>query len=158
MVKVSRPSCCSCSDGCSCSSSISIHCKKKKGHEDLDSWFCSNPRYSSVTYFILSNFCNFSQLVLSTHPFLLYQFCYLINLSSSYQSFVIFSPFLIYSLFYGIYSPYKCTCTTHQTHNSLPSFIVLTLSAPIYLSISPDVFGHRAILMWGIEAWLGVSS
>ncbi len=32
---------------------------------------CSNPRYSWVTYFILSNICNFSQLVLSilsTHP------------------------------------------------------------------------------------------
>ncbi len=34
-------------------------------------WTCSNPRHSWVTYFILSNFCNFSQLVLSilsTHP------------------------------------------------------------------------------------------
>ncbi len=75
--------------------------------------------------------------------------CRLIKLSSSYQSFVIFSPFLIYSLFYVIYEPYKCTCTTHHTHNSLSCFIVRTLSAPIYLSYSPAVFGHRAFLTMG---------
>ncbi len=34
-------------------------------------WVCSNPRYSWVTYYILSSICNFSQLVLSilsNHP------------------------------------------------------------------------------------------
>ncbi len=46
---------------------------------------CSNPRYSWVTYSILSNFCNFSQLVLPTHPLLFYQFL------SPYQSFVLLS-------------------------------------------------------------------
>ncbi len=78
---------------------------------------CSNPLYSWVTYFILSNICHFSQLVyLIYSPFVRFiNFCHLINLSSSYQSFVIFSPLIIYSLFYVIYSPYKCTCTTHQT-------------------------------------------
>ncbi len=45
---------------------------------------------------------------------------------------------------------------TPQTYNYLRCLIVRTLSAPIYLSNSTDVFGHRAILMWGIEAWLGI--
>ncbi len=123
---------------------------------------CSNPRYSWVTYFILSTFCSFSQLVLSTYPLWLYQFL------SPYQSFVVLSifchlltlsylfTFLRYIYIY-IYI-YKCTCTTHQTHNSLPCLIVRTHSAPIYLSNSPGVFGHRAILMWGIDAWLEISS
>ncbi len=46
---------------------------------------CSNPRYSWVTYFILSNFCNFTQLVLSTHPLLFYPFL------SYYQTYVVLS-------------------------------------------------------------------
>ncbi len=54
---------------------------------------CSNLRYSRVTCVILSNFCNFSLLILSTYPLLLYQFL------SSYQTFVIFSPLVIYSTF-----------------------------------------------------------
>ncbi len=115
-------------------------------------WSCSNPRYSWVTYFILSNFCNFSQLVLSilsTHPFSLYQ------ILSPYQSFVVLSNFChllapCYPLtFYVIISPYKCTYCTHHKHNSLSCFTVRTLSAPIYLSYSPGVFGHRAILTMG---------
>ncbi len=73
------------------------------------SWFleiCSNPQYSGVTYFILSNFCNFSQLVLSTHPLLLYQ------VLAPYQSFIVLSNFchlftLFYLLtFYFIYAHY----------------------------------------------------
>ncbi len=60
--------------------------------------------------------------------------------------------------FYVIYAPYKCTCCTHHKHNSLSCLIVHTLSAPIYLSNSPGVFGHRAILIWGIETWLGFFS
>ncbi len=54
---------------------------------------CCNLRCSWVICVSLLNFCNFSQLVLSTHPLLLYQFL------SSYQTFVIFSPFVICSLF-----------------------------------------------------------
>ncbi len=110
---------------------------------------CSNRRYSWVTYFILSNLCYFSQLVLSTHPLLLHQFL------SPYQSFAVLSNFchllaLCYLLaFYFIYVPYKCTCCTHDKHNSYSRLIVRTLSAPIYLSNSPGVFGHRAILIWG---------
>ncbi len=118
----------------------------------------SNPRYSWVTYFIWSNFCNFSQLVLSTHPLLLYQFL------SPYQSFVVLSnvchllaPCYLFT-FCVIFSPYKCTCCTHHTHNALSCFIVRTLSAPIQFPNSPGVFGHRAILtMGGIGPWLGVS-
>ncbi len=40
-------------------------------------------------------------------------------------------------------------------HNSLSNPIVRTPSAPIHFSNSTGVFGHRAILIWGIEAWLG---
>ncbi len=38
---------------------------------------------------------------------------------------------------------------TPQTQLSLSCLIVCTLSTPIYLSNSPGVFGHRAILIWG---------
>ncbi len=76
-----------------------------------------------MTCVILSNFCNFSQLVLSTHPLLLYQFL------SSHQTFVIFSPLVFYSLFYVIYAPYKCTCCTHHTNNPLSRLTVRMLSA-----------------------------
>ncbi len=79
---------------------------------------CSNPRYSWVTYFILSNFYNFSQFVVSTHPLLVYQFCHLINLSSSYQTSVIFSPFVIYSLFTLSTHPINAP-TVHITNTSL---------------------------------------
>ncbi len=113
--------------------------------------FYSNLRYSWLACIILSNFCNFSQLVLSTHPLLIYQ------VLSSYKNFAVknltnFCHFLTlcYLLtFYVIYAPYKCTCCTHHRHNSLSCLIVRTLSAPIYLSNSPGVFGHRAILIWG---------
>ncbi len=51
--------------------------------------------------------------------------------------------------FYVIYTPYKCTYCTHHKHNPLSRLIVRTLSAPIDLSNSPGVFGHRAILTLG---------
>ncbi len=110
-----------------------------------------------MTYVILSNFYNFSQLV-NTHPLLFYQFL------SSHQTFIILSNFchllaLCY-LFtvYVIFSSYKFTYCTHHKHNTLPCFFVRTLSAPIHFPNSPAVFGHRAILLWGggVEAWLGV--
>ncbi len=82
---------------------------------------CSNPRYSWVSYFTLSNFCNFSQLVLSSHPLLLYQFCHLINISSSYQTSVIFSPFVIYSLF--ILSTHSINAPDVHTTNTTLSFL-----------------------------------
>ncbi len=97
---------------------------------------CSNPRSSWVTYVTLSNVYNFSPLF-NTHPLLFY------------QTFVIFSTFLIYSLFCVIYTSYKCTCCTHHKHNSFCRLIVCTLSAPIYLSNSPGIFGHPAILTMG---------
>ncbi len=37
---------------------------------------------------------------------------------------------------------------TPQTQLSLPCLIMRTLSAPIYLSNSPGVFGHPGILVW----------
>ncbi len=54
---------------------------------------CSNLEYLWIARVILSTVCHFSQLVLSTYTFLLYQFL------SSYQTFVIFSSFVIYSFF-----------------------------------------------------------
>ncbi len=101
-----------------------------------------------MTYFILSNFYNFSQLV-NTHPFLFYQ------LLSSHQSFIILSNFChllapCYLLtFYVIFSSYKFTYCTHHKHNSLLRLIVRTLSAPIQFPNSTAVFGHRAILTMG---------
>ncbi len=74
---------------------------------------------------------------------------------SPYQSFVVLSNFChllapcYLFTFYVMYTPHKCTCCTHHEHNSLSCLIVRTLSAPIYLSNSPGVFGHRAILIWG---------
>ncbi len=60
--------------------------------------------------------------MLSTHPLLFDQ------LLSSYQTYVIVSPIPIYSLFYAIYAPYKCTCTKHQTIQiSLSSYLAHTL-------------------------------
>ncbi len=79
-------------------------------------------------------------------------FCRLIKFSSSYQTFVIFSPFPIYSLF---------TISTHlinvplNTTLSLSCLIVRTLSAPIHISNSPGVFGHsdmgRSRHGWGFS-------
>ncbi len=105
--------------------------------------------YLWVICIILSNFCNFSRLILSTHPLVLYQ-CL-----SPYQTFVVLSIFchlltLSYLFaFFRYLRTLKCTCTTHHTHNSLSCLIVRTLSAPVYLSYSPGVFGHRAILTMG---------
>ncbi len=86
----------------------------------------NNPRYSWVTYFILSNICNFSQLVwsiLSTHPLLT------LSILSPYQSFVVLSnvchlldPCYLFT-FYVIISLYKCTCSTpHTTQYFLLSY------------------------------------
>ncbi len=40
-------------------------------------------------------------------------------------------------------------------HNSYSCLIVHTLSAPIHFLNSTSVFGHRAIVIWGTEIWLG---
>ncbi len=75
--------------------------------------------------------------------------------------FVVLSNFIILSnfwhvltpcflfTFYVTYAPYKCTYCTNYKHNSLSCLIVRTFSAPIFLSILPGVFGHRANLIWG---------
>ncbi len=108
-----------------------------------------------LSYQTFITFPNLSILTLcSLYPFL-----------SPYQFFVVLSnvchllaPCYLFN-FYVIFSPYKCTYCTHHKHNSLSCLIVRTLSAPIYFSNPPGVFGHRAILtMGGIGPWLGVSS
>ncbi len=99
---------------------------------EIRSDVCSNLRYSWVTCLILSNFYNFSQLVLSTHPLLLYtifvtlsNFCHLIKLLSFSH------PLLsIYVLRY--LTTYKCTCWTHHKQNAYSRLIVRTISAPIH--------------------------
>ncbi len=90
-------------------------------------------------------------------PFVaLSNFCRLIKVLSSYRTFVIFSPLVIYSLFtlsaHPINAPAEHTTITTL---SLSCLIVRTLSSPIYLSNSPGVFGHRAILMWGDRGMAG---
>ncbi len=118
----------------------------------------SNPRYSWVTYFILSNFCNFSQLVLPTHLCSLYQFCHLIYLSMTCQTYVIFSPLVIYSLFTLSSHPINAPAV-HTTNTTLPPVLLCARS------LRPNTFlTHQASLaivpFWygGIETWLGVSS
>ncbi len=74
---------------------------------------------------------------------------FLHTLSPSYQTSVIFSPLVIYSLFTLSTHPINAPAV-HTTHNNSYSRpIVRTLSAPIYFSYSPGAFGHRAILTWG---------
>ncbi len=90
---------------------------------------CSNLWYSWVTCVILSNFCNFSRLVLSTHPLLLSNFCHFLTLCYLFT-------------FYVIYAPYKCTCCTYYKHHSDTHFLVCTLAAPIHFPDSTDVFGQ----------------
>ncbi len=70
------------------------------------------------------------------HMFYLHTLCYFINscglikLSSSYQSYVIFSTFSYLLPTYAIYAPYKFTCTTHQTRQpSLSSYRAHALCA-----------------------------
>ncbi len=103
---------------------------------------CSNLRYSWETCIISSNFCNFSQLVLSTHPLLLYQFL------SPYQTFVILSNFCLFLIpcylftLYVIYVPYKCTCCTHHNHNPHSRLIMRTfLTHQASLAIVPIWYG-----------------
>ncbi len=127
-----------------CSKANAIKILTSMGHSGL---LCS-PRYSWVTYFILSNICNFSQLFLSTHPLLLYQFCHLINLSSSYQTSVIFSPLVTYSLFTLSTCPINAPAV-HTTKTTL--FPVLSCpTSRLWPSCHSD-YG-------GIGPWLGVFS
>ncbi len=105
---------------------------------------CSYPRYSWVTYFILSNICIFFPACLTYliySPFIGFiNFFHLITLSSSYQTSVIFSPL-------SSFHPINATAV-HTTHNN---------NSVSLLSSSPGVFGHRAILIWGGDrgmAWV----
>ncbi len=59
-------------------------------------------------------------------------------------------------------STHVFTLSTHpinvpalHTTTQLPRLIERTLSAPIYVSNSTGVFGHRAILMWGDRGMTG---
>ncbi len=114
---------------------------------------CSNPGYFWVTYFILSSFCNFYQLILSIRPLLLDQFL------SPYQSFVVLSnicyllPLCYLLTLHFIYAPYKCTCWTQLSTSpvlscarSLRQYTFLTHQAS--LAIGPFWYG-------GIDTWLG---
>ncbi len=76
------------------------------------------------TFVISSNLYHLIKLLSFSHPFLFTHFCV-------------------------IYTSYKCTCCTHHKHNSFFCLIVRTLSALIYVSNPPGVFGHRAILTMG---------
>ncbi len=121
---------------------------------------CSSRRYSCVTCIILSNFCNFSQFVLSTNPLLLYQFL------SSYQIFVVLSNFCHF-LTLVIYSPF--TLSTHPTNEpaihttnttlfpvlscagSLRKFTFLT--HPAFLAIVPIWYRGTETWQGGLSLW-----
>ncbi len=86
---------------------------------------------------------SFSRIVLSTHPSLFYQ------LLSPDQTFVIFSPFFIYTLF-TLSTHSICVPALHtKQHNDRYRLFVRTPSAPIQLLLTIVVFGHRTILIWG---------
>ncbi len=82
--------------------------------------------------------------------------CHLVKLLSFYQTSVTSHPFQ-FTHFYVIYAPINVPALHTKTHDSLSRLIERTSSAPIHLSNSTVVFGHCAILIWGIEARLGPS-
>ncbi len=102
--------------------------------------------------------------------------CYLIKLLQLLPERPIYSPFVALSIFVVLsnfchfltlcylltFLRYLRIVQMHLLYTSqtktLSCLIVRTRYAPIYLSNSPGVFGNRAILIWGIEAWLGIFS
>ncbi len=90
----------------------------------------------------LSTVCHFSQLVLSTYTFLLYQFL------SSYQTFVIFSPFVIYSLFALSTHPINAPAV-HTTNTTLAP--VLSSARPLRQYTFPTQQSSMAI----VPFWCG---
>ncbi len=113
---------------------------------------CTNLRYWWVTCVTLSNFCNFSRLVLSTHPLLLYQFCRLVKLLPSSHLFLS-TPFLRYLRTLKMYlhhAPNNANLTLILSYaRSLRQYTFQTQQASS--AIVPFWFG-------GIETWLGVFS
>ncbi len=112
------------------------HQETKKGAYQVQ--LCSNLQYSWVTSVILSNFCNFSQLVLSAHPLLIYQ------LLPSHQTFVIFSPMVIYLLFTLSTHPINAPAV-HTTNTTLTLGLLCARSLRQYTfpSCHSDVGGSR---------------
>ncbi len=103
----------------------------------------------------------------ATFPRLLYLhiLCYFINncglikLSSSYQSFVIFSTFPYQLITYAIYAPYKCTCTTHQTNQpSLSPYRAHALCANTTFQLNSRLWPSCHSDMGGIEHGWGFFS
>ncbi len=95
--------------------------------------------------------------------------CYLIKRLSLFPACVIYSPFVALSifivlsnffnryLFYVIYAPFKCTCTSHRTtKRSLPSYRAHALYAntPFQLNRRLGPSCHSDV--GGVDAWLGV--
>ncbi len=95
-----------------------------------------------LSYQTFTTFTNFSILTLCCFI----NFCHLIKPISSCKTFVIFSPFLIYSLFALSTHPINVPAQHTTNNNSFFCLIVRTLSALIYISNSPGAF---AILTMG---------
>ncbi len=105
---------------------------------------CSDLQYSWVTCVTLSNFCNISQLILSTHPLLLYQPL------SPYQTFFVLSNFCHFLTpcypfsFYVIYAP-----VVHTANTALSPVLSFARSLRQYTFPTHQVSCHRAILTIG---------
>ncbi len=126
-------------------------CRANPEHHEPHAPFLIPSKGSVATYaytVFVSNLCYLIKLVLSTHLCYFINLCRLIKLLSSYRTFVIFSPLVIYSLFTLSTHPTNAPAV-HITNTTLSCLVVRTLSVPIYLSNSPGVFGYRAILIWG---------
>ncbi len=82
-------------------------------------------------------------------------FCCLFKLLPSYQTFVILSPLVIYSLFMLSTHPINAPAV-HTTNTTLTLSLSSTRFLRQYIPNSTGLSGYCAILIWGIEAWLGV--
>ncbi len=101
---------------------------------------CSKQEYPWITCAISSDFCLFSQLVLSYHRLL------------SYQTFVILSDLCHLLTLCYLLTFYLCNLEMYllyTPYTSLSHLIVRPYCALIHLLNSIVDFGHRVILMWG---------
>ncbi len=105
----------------------------------------SNLEYPWATYVILSNFCHFFQLVLSTHSVFLINFCRIIKLLSSSHP-LLFTHFLRYL------HPMNVPAVDTTEHNSLSRLVERTPSAPTQQA------SLAIVTFWcgGIAEWLGL--
>ncbi len=114
----------------------------------------------------MTNLCYIIKLLqLVPRLFYLHTLCYFINscslikLSSSNQSFVIFSTVSYLLPTYATYAPHKCTCTTHQTTQpSLSSYRAHALCAKTTFQLNKRLWSSCHSYIGGSSHGWGVFS